>query len=210
MTEEERLAHTNIADVLKWKRARPNGRKLRLLICAWCRRRWDDLDEGYRRGVEVAERFADGQASDAELDLVRVATRSSKNPMYGVPCAFARGIQYTDASNAAATLARRPSGLSDSEAAQFRLAEKKELLAILDEIIQAPRRIATFSPDWWTDTAVLLARQMYDSRDFSAMPILADALQDAGCDSEDVLAHCRGAGPHLRGCWVVDLVLGKA
>jgi hypothetical protein len=50
---------------------------------------------------------------------------------------------------------------------------------------------------------------MYDSRDFSVMPILADALQDAGCDNEDILSHCRGDGPHVRGCWVVDLVLGK-
>jgi hypothetical protein len=51
---------------------------------------------------------------------------------------------------------------------------------------------------------------MYETRDFGAMPILADALQDAGCDSEDILAHCRGPGPHVRGCWGVDLVLGKA
>jgi hypothetical protein len=50
---------------------------------------------------------------------------------------------------------------------------------------------------------------MYDSRDFGAMPILADALQDAGCDNEDILDHCRGPGPHVCGCWVVDLVLGK-
>jgi hypothetical protein len=50
---------------------------------------------------------------------------------------------------------------------------------------------------------------MYDSRDFSAMPILADALQDASCDNEDVLTHCRGQGSHVRGCWVVDLCLGK-
>jgi hypothetical protein len=50
---------------------------------------------------------------------------------------------------------------------------------------------------------------MYDSREFSAMPILADALQDAGCDSHDILDHCRGPGPHVRGCWVVDLVLAK-
>jgi hypothetical protein len=50
---------------------------------------------------------------------------------------------------------------------------------------------------------------MHDSRDFSAMPILADALQDAGCDNEDILSNCRGDGPHDRGCWVVDLVLGK-
>jgi hypothetical protein len=41
-------------------------------------------------------------------------------------------------------------------------------------------------------------------------PALADALQDAGCDSTEVLDHCLGAGPHVRGCWVVDLVLGKA
>jgi hypothetical protein len=50
---------------------------------------------------------------------------------------------------------------------------------------------------------------MYESREFSAVPILADALQDAGCDAAAVLDHCRGAGPHVRGCWVVDLVLGK-
>ena len=56
---------------------------------------------------------------------------------------------------------------------------------------------------------VTLARQMYESLDFGAMPILADALQDAGCDSADILNHCRGPGPHVRGCWVVDLVLGK-
>ena len=51
---------------------------------------------------------------------------------------------------------------------------------------------------------------MYESRDVSAMPVLADALQDAGCDSDDILDHCRVGGPHVRGCWVVDRVLGKA
>jgi hypothetical protein len=211
MNEEQWLAHASIADVLKWKRARPNERKLRLLICAWCRRRWDELDQGYQHGVEVAELFADGQASDAELGQARVLARSSKSPMYGVPCAFARGIQYTDASNAAATLARRPSGLNAAEATQVRLAEKKELLAILDDIIQPPNRLASFSREWRTDTAVALARTMYDSRDFSGMPILADALQDAGCDNTDVLNHCRDPQQvHVRGCWVVDLVLGKS
>ena len=63
---------------------------------------------------------------------------------------------------------------------------------------------------WRTSTAVAMARQMYESREFSAMPILADALQDAGCDRDDILDHCRGPGPHVRGCWVVDLVLGKS
>jgi hypothetical protein len=62
---------------------------------------------------------------------------------------------------------------------------------------------------WRTSTAVAIARGMYESREFAAMPILADALQDAGCDHAAVLDHCRGPGPHVRGCWVVDLVLGK-
>ncbi len=73
-----------------------------------------------------------------------------------------------------------------------------------------PFRSVAFAPAWRTDTAVALAAQMYDSRDFSAMPILADAIQDAGCDNEDILSHCREANqPHVRGCWVVALVLGK-
>jgi hypothetical protein len=62
---------------------------------------------------------------------------------------------------------------------------------------------------WLTTTVVALAQQIDTSGDFSAMPILADALQDAGCDNEEVLGHCRGPGPHVRGCWVVVLVLGK-
>ena len=66
-----------------------------------------------------------------------------------------------------------------------------------------------FPPEWRTDTVLALAGRMYESRDFGTMPILADALQDAGCDSDDLLDHCRSAEPHVRGCWVVDLVLGK-
>jgi hypothetical protein len=69
---------------------------------------------------------------------------------------------------------------------------------------------SSWQPAWATDTAVSLVRTMYESREFSAMPILADALQDAGCDNDDVLSHCRDAKlTHVRGCWVVDLVLGK-
>ncbi len=66
-----------------------------------------------------------------------------------------------------------------------------------------------FDPAWRTDAAVGVAAQMYGRRDFAAMPVLADALEDAGCDDEDILGHCRGPGVHVRGCWVVDLVLGK-
>ncbi|MBP3955097.1 hypothetical protein J8F10_07365 [Gemmata sp. G18] len=81
---------------------------------------------------------------------------------------------------------------------------------ILRELFRNPFRTVAFSAEWRTDTTVALARGMYEAREFSAMPILADALQDAGCNHTDVLAHCRGAGAHLRGCWVLDLVLGRA
>ena len=74
------------------------------------------------------------------------------------------------------------------------------------DIFGNPFRPVAFAPDWCTDTAVTPARQMYESREFAALPILADALQDAGCDSADILDHSRGSGPHVRGCWVCDLV----
>ena len=82
--------------------------------------------------------------------------------------------------------------------------------SLVREILGNPYRPTKFDKSWRTGTAVSLARQMYESREFSAMPILADALQAAGCDNEDILTHCRGPGPHVRGCWVVDMVLGKA
>jgi hypothetical protein len=83
--------------------------------------------------------------------------------------------------------------------------------AILRDIFGNPFRPVAFHPSWQTETAVLLAKGMYESRDFGALPILADALQDAGCENEDILNHCRDAKQvHARGCWVVDLVLGKS
>jgi hypothetical protein len=71
-------------------------------------------------------------------------------------------------------------------------------------------RAGIVDPTWLTSTVVSLAEGIYAERAFDRLPILADALQDAGCDSADVLDHCRGTGPHARGCWVVDLVLGKS
>jgi hypothetical protein len=81
---------------------------------------------------------------------------------------------------------------------------------LLRELIGNPFRPVTLSPEWLTSTVTAVARGMYDTRDFSPMPILADALQDAGCEHPYILSHCRGPGPHVWGCWVVDLVLGKA
>lgn len=75
-------------------------------------------------------------------------------------------------------------------------------------IVPNPARPAAFDPGWRTEPAVALARRVYESRDFSLMPILADALDDAGCTDAELLAHGRGPGPHARGCRAVDLVLG--
>ncbi|MBX9625628.1 MAG: hypothetical protein K2X82_17630 [Gemmataceae bacterium] len=76
-------------------------------------------------------------------------------------------------------------------------------------VVPSPFRPVAFDPDWRTTSVVALARQMYDARDFVHVPILADALDDAGCADPEVLGHCRHPFPHARGCWVVDLVLGR-
>lgn len=73
-----------------------------------------------------------------------------------------------------------------------------------------PFRRMAFAPSWRTEAVVALACVVYDSRDFRPMPVLADALEDGGCDQSDVLAHCRADSPHVRDCWVVDHILDKA
>jgi hypothetical protein len=85
--------------------------------------------------------------------------------------------------------------------------ERPQRYAELFAEVFGPEAVA-FDPAWRTDTAVAIARAMYDSHEFGAMPILADALQDAGCEDEQILNHCRDANHvHVRGCWVCDLVL---
>src|SRR5262249_26485553 len=83
------------------------------------------------------------------------------------------------------------------------------LAALLRAIFGNPFRPVSADPGWLTSTVVALARSIYEDRAFDRLPILADALQDAGCEHPDVLDHYRGSGPHARGCWVVDLLLGK-
>jgi hypothetical protein len=80
---------------------------------------------------------------------------------------------------------------------------------LLHDIFGNPFRPVTLDPRWLSSTVIDVARTIYDERVFERMPILADALMDAGCDSEQILNHCHGPGPHVRGCWVVDLILSK-
>jgi hypothetical protein len=81
------------------------------------------------------------------------------------------------------------------------------------EIAGNAARSVTADPAWLTwnhGTVPAIARHVYDDRAFHDLPILADALEDAGCTNTDLLDHCRGPGPHVRGCWAVDLLLGKS
>jgi hypothetical protein len=88
--------------------------------------------------------------------------------------------------------------------------EQHRQVALLHDIVGNPFRRVEIDPAWRTTDVLGLARRVYHSRDFGAMPILADALQEAGCENEDILNHCRDEhATHVRGCRVVDLVLGK-
>jgi hypothetical protein len=95
------------------------------------------------------------------------------------------------------------------KAAQTAATDEIEAHAVLlRDIFGNPFREVNFEAEWRTTTVVALAMQLYETRDFGEMPILADAIQDAGCEDTVILDHCRGPGPHVRGCWVCDLVLG--
>ncbi len=80
------------------------------------------------------------------------------------------------------------------------------LPAVMRDIF--PLRPVSINPAWVTSCILAMCRGMYESQNFAAMPILADALEEAGCNNADILAHCRKPGVHVRGCWAVDLVLG--
>jgi hypothetical protein len=197
------------------RRPLPSQRKLRLFACACVRRVWHLLDDDRsRRAVEAAELYADDQVTLRKLAGACRAARQVDGAAGSAAAAAAalnlhqlvsrdQGPQLTHVVAAAA----EASQAGGSSSGKLRRQQKAQA-ELLRDIFGNPFRPVTFSPDWRTDTAVALARTMYESRDFSAMPILADALQDAGCDNADVLDHCRGPGPHVRGCWVVDLVLG--
>jgi hypothetical protein len=168
--------------------------------------------------VETSELFADGLVSEQALDIMS----NQANEIYEAEMASRGPGENESATEDLAYAAWLCSGSSLgpgrlltvlSTVEEWGLgvpgSERAAQAAILRDISGNPFRPSAFSPEWRTSTAVALAAEMYEARDFFAMPILADALQDAGCDNADILTHCRGPGPHVRGCWVVDLVLGK-
>lgn len=95
-----------------------------------------------------------------------------------------------------------------------RRAESPFLSALLRDIFGNPFRPSPPLPSaalaWSDGTVRRIAEGIYEERAFDRLPILADALLDAGCDNEELIAHCRSDGPHVRGCWALDLILGKS
>ncbi|VTR93322.1 Uncharacterized protein OS=Sorangium cellulosum (strain So ce56) GN=sce5710 PE=4 SV=1 [Gemmata massiliana] len=227
MTEAEWLACLELSQLAEWHpdaASDRKARKARLFTVACCRRIWGLIDQPeLRAAVEEAERFADGLVSQEELWATHlttpyeVAKHDVCNAVGYTLVGGDRALYFWEATHGArfartATVGSRdPLPIQEQE--QQRLAllktEEQEQGKYFHCVFGNPFRPVAFSPSWSTSTVHSLASQMYESRDFSAMPILGDALQDAGCASADVLNHCRGEGPHVRGCWVVDLLLGK-
>jgi hypothetical protein len=223
MTEAEWMACTKLEPMSAHIRLfHAPKRKQWLFGCACCRRIWTLItDERSRRVVEVRERHLDGLASEEELWEATVAASSARKNA-AAKCALREGRRHMDAVAYAAAaadadwatavhFASSATGYTAPDGSMTgHIAEQAAQCELLRDIFGNPFRPATLDPAWRTSTVTAIAKGMYDSRDFTPMPILADALQDAGCDNDDILSHCRDPKQvHVRGCWVVDLVLGK-
>jgi hypothetical protein len=224
MTEDGWLACIDPQPMIQQLRGQASQRKWRLFAVACCNqiehmisRAGDYAQVSYRRAIEVAERYADQNATHEELIA---------------DCGLAGDCAYGQEGPDPFQLVASPNTKSLEEVAEYaqdvayfefspeidggaceRALNRAKVAQcdLLRDVFGNPFRPVSLDPAWRTSTVVTLAEGMYESRDFGAMPILADALQDAGCDNVDVLNHCRDTTqPHVRGCWVVDLLTGRA
>ncbi|MGE3808891.1 MAG: hypothetical protein AB7K24_29865 [Gemmataceae bacterium] len=213
MTREEWFNCADPAFMCEEVLHRASHRQLRLIGAACCRR-IEHLCTGSLEWIELAERLAEGP-----LDLSEYPTRPFDAPHYrpeqralahlfGEPDGCFRALFF-----AADAPARASNGDLD-DAIQKR--ERAAQCHLVRDILGYPRRSPRIDPDWlaWHDaTVVQLARIAYEERsstghlDSLRLAILADALEEAGCNNEELLGHLRGPGPHLRGCWPLDLLL---
>jgi hypothetical protein len=217
MTEREWLASTDSRPVWEEVSRKISNRRVRLLICACCRRVWDLLvDSRSREAVEVAERFADGSANLDELTAVRRradAAYQSSRKQHG-PASF-RLFGAANLALQATSTAKRVR--FDPRANEFlrgakerkEKTERKARCHLIRDIVGNPFRPVSVDPSWRNARITSLAQVIYDERAFDHLPILADALEELGCTNTDILDHCRGPGPHVRGCWVVDLLFTR-
>jgi len=243
MTEAEWLTSTDPQTMLAWLADTTHGpclrvtdRKLRLFACACCRQAWHLLtDERSRRAVEVAERYADGEATEVEVTKAWAKAWSVARAATGdAALAAARAATWSvareaarDAALAAARAAARVT-MRQTQAALLRclcgnpwrpvlILQEGELHQHVgsEKVANPPKHISQAVThhyervSWLTPALVVLARSIYDARDWESLPVLCDALEEAGCTAPALLEHGRDPGPHARGCWSIDLVLGK-
>jgi hypothetical protein len=239
MTEAEWLECGDPELMLAFLRGRASERKQRLFASACCRRIWHLMeDERSRNAVEVAERYAEGLVGVGKLraayELAYEAYMDDGIDGDSIEEVIARiavnltvvdigevATSATEAANAKAHVAVYGLGDSDVDTTKTtqaaysaeRFAERAVLCCYLRCIFGNPFQLISFDPSMlaWNGSAIRkMAQAIYDDRAFARLPLLADALEDAGCIDADVLSHCRTSGDHVRGCWVVDLLLGKS
>ncbi len=201
MTEEEWFGATDPVFMLPTAEQTASPRKRRLFMAGVSRTGWAHYGmPAVHKVLDCAERYADGEIREEAVTEHRA--RSTAGWFWGIPvepllCPMGQEI---------AAVRTFLTALQSSV-----WAEKVTRADLLREVVGNPFQSAELDPNWLTSTVILIAQQMYDAREFGAMPILADALQDAGCDHADILDHCRDTNQvHVRGCRVVDLVLGKS
>jgi hypothetical protein len=230
VNEADWQSATDPQPMLDYLSGRASERKLRLFAAAWCRRVWPLLtDARSRRAVEVAERFADGEASAEDLHLAaagaeavaeaamtavdtahQVAQASAAlAALHATRAAAEQAADYA-ASSAASAAYHAATPFRSPSVARARAAERAAQARLLAELFGSPFHRVSVEPAWlaWGDRLLpRLARAIYDEQAFDRLPYLADALEEAGCADAVVLAHCRRPGEHLRGCWALDLLL---
>jgi hypothetical protein len=214
MTDTEWQKCSDPAAMIAFLDGTVGPRKQRLFGCACVRWVCSFAKGKLPDAVLTAEDFADGKAAKAALARARKEVRAERHALEesGAKKPAVWGAYWLTE----VVASENASGSVLSELHRFSsdlivLTSKhwKTVGGLLRDIYQNPHRPAAFNRRWRTTDIVALARAIYDDRAFDRLPLLADALMDAGCDDEQVIGHCRGPAPHVRGCWVVDLVLGR-
>jgi hypothetical protein len=219
MTEAKWLACDAAASMLEFLQERASDRKRRLFACACCRRIWHLLpDERTRKAIEVAERFAAGAASEAALDQACRSAAAACTAAHDAGHRRDGPVWLASFAVVHATWEPGREYLAKNVAHFARAASSVDEPAQADLLREVfnPFHALTLNPTCLTPLANSLAQAAYDDRalpsgwlDNARLEVLADALEEAGCTDAELLGHLRSPGPHVRGCWALDLVLGK-